>query len=374
LHVAQINVHPAPSGVDAAEVFRQWPSLLDIPEAAVSAGVRVSVIQAAAHAERVMRNGVDYHFVDISGANSVVHRARDFARLLDDLHVDVLHVHGLGFAEDAFAISRHLPRLPILFQDHADRPPRWWRRSRWRQWYTAASGVAFTSTELARAFTVANMFTPRTRLFAIPESSSRFMPGDRALARRETGLYGRPCVLWVGHLNAGKDPLTVLDGVARAAEQFPDLHLWCAFGNAPLLAEVQQRIVRDPRLAGRVHLLGKLPHAQVHCLMQAADIFVSGSRSESCGYALLEAMACGVTPVVTDIPSFRTLTGMGRVGELWPCGDASRLAEALLRASRQTSPAKVRAHFDEALSFEAVGRQWAKAYAQVRDSHAGGAR
>jgi hypothetical protein len=50
------------------------------------------------------------------------------------------------------------------------------------------------------------------------------------------------------------------------------------------------------------------------------------------------------------------------------------LAEALLRASRQTSPAKVRAHFDEALSFEAVGRQWAKAYAQVRDSHAGGAR
>jgi len=77
---------------------------------------------------------------------------------------------------------------------------------------------------------------------------------------------------------------------------------------------------------------------------------------------------------VTDIPSFRTLTGIGRVGELWPCGDASRLAEALLRAARQTSPAKVRAHFDAALSFEAVGRQWANAYAQVRDSHAGGAR
>lgn len=374
MHVAQINFHPAPSGVAAAEVFGQWPSLLDIPEAASGAGVRVSVIQAAAHAERVMRNGVDYRFVDTSGANTVAHRARDFAGLLDDLRVDVLHVHGLGFAEDAFAISRHLPRLPVLFQDHADWPPRWWRRSRWRQWYAVASGVAFTSTELARAFIAADMFQPGTRLFAIPESSSRFMPGDRAQARAETGLYGHPCVLWVGHLNAGKDPLTVLDGVAKAAEQLPDLHLWCAFGNAPLLAEVQQRIARDPRLTGRVHLLGKLPHAQIQRLMQAADVFVSGSRSESCGYALLEAMACGVTPIVTDIPSFRTLTGMGRVGELWPCGDAARLAEALLRAARHTSPAKVRAHFDEALSFEAVGRQWTKAYAQVRDSHAGGAR
>ena len=374
MHVAQINFHPAPHGLAAAEVFRKWPSLLDIPEAAASAGVQVSVIQAAAHAERVSRNGVDYRFIDMSETSNVLHRARDFASLLDDIRVDVLHVHGLGFAEDAFAISRHLPRLPILFQDHADRPPRWWRRSRWRQWYAAAAGIAFTSTELARAFTTAHLFEPRTRLFAIPESSSRFMPGDRAQARSETGLYGHPCVLWVGHLNAGKDPLTVLDGVAKAAEQLPELHLWCAFGNAPLLGEVQQRIARDPRLVGRVHLLGKVPHAQIQRLMQAADVFVSGSRSESCGYALLEAMACGVTPIVTDIPSFRTLTGIGRVGELWPCGDASRLAEALLRAARQTSPAKVRAHFDAALSFEAVGRQWATAYAQVRDSHAGGAR
>jgi glycosyltransferase involved in cell wall biosynthesis len=291
------------------------------------------------------------------------------------MHADVLHVHGRGFAEDAFAISRHLPRLPILFQDHADRPPRWWRRPRWRDWYASASGAAFTSTELARAFTKAGLFGPRTQLFAIPESSCRFMLGDRAQARAETGLYGNPCVLWVGHLNAGKDPLTVLDGIAQAAAQLPDLKLWCAFGSAPLLAEVQQRIARDPRLTGRVHLLGRVSHSRVERLMQSADVFVSGSRSESCGYALLEAMACGATPIVTDIPSFRMLTSGGYIGELWPCGDAARLAEALLRtAFNRPSRTEVRAHFDETLSFEAVGRQWASAYAQVQDSRQGGAR
>jgi glycosyltransferase involved in cell wall biosynthesis len=179
-------------------------------------------------------------------------------------------------------------------------------------------------------------------------------------------LYGDPCILWVGHLSAGKDPLTVLDGIALAAEKLPGLKLWCVYGDAPLLPAVQRRIERDPQLSGRVHLLGRVAHARIELLMRAADVFVSGSRRESCGYALLEAMACGVTPVVTDIPSFRALTG--DVGHLWPCGDAPRLAEALIRAATQRrSPEHVRAHFDDTLSFQAVGRQWADAYAQVLD-------
>lgn len=362
LHVAQINFHPAPEGCAPAEVFEQWPSLVDIPEAAASAGTRVSVIQAATHAARVTRNGIDYHFVK---ADALASRGSCFARLLSGIKADVIHVHGLAFAEDAFAVSQCLPRLPILFQDHADRTPRWWRRSQWRQWYSVASGVAFTAPELARPFTDADLFGSQARVFSIPESSSRFTMGSRDRARAETGLYGDPCVLWVGHLSHGKDPLTVLDGVAQAALRLPGLQLWCAFGNAPLLHDVQRRIERYPQLAGRVHLLGKVAHARIEPLMRAADLFVSGSLAESCGYAVLEALACGVTPVVTDIPSFRALTG-GYVGHLWPTGNAARLAEALVcSATNRPSPERVRAHFDAALSFAAVGRQWAEAYAQV---------
>lgn len=364
VHVAQINFLPLPAGLASADVFEQWPSLADIAEAVASAGTRVSVIQLATRPERVLRNGIDYRFIAVPDA----HRARRLAEVLGEVRPDVLHVHGLGFAADAFALARRLPLLPIVIQDHADRPPRRWRRPWWRRWYGAAAGVAFTAAELAQPFTRAGLFAARTRLFAIPESSSRFTPGDRARARVETGLHGDPGVLWVGHLNSGKDPLAVLDGVAQAALHLPGLQLWCAFGNAPLLDAVQQRIARDPRLAGRVHLLGKVAHAQVETLMQAADLFVAGSRAESCGYALLEALACGVTPVVTDIPAFRALTGDGRVGHLWPCGDAAALAEALVdAAANRPSPAQVRAHFDATLSFAALGRRWAEAYAQLLD-------
>ena len=369
MHVAQINFFPAPSDCAPAEVFVRWPSLADIPEAAASAGTQVSVIQAAACNERLTRDGVNYHFTDVSMMANATERSHHFARLLNDIKADVLHVHGLGFGEDAFAISQRLPRLPLIFQDHADRPPRWWwRRSRWRRWYAEVAGVVFTAQALADPFTRAGLFAPLTQLFAIPESSSRFALGSRSDARAATGLYGDPCVLWVGHLAAGKDPLSVLEGVAQVATRLPGMQLWCAFGNAPLLEDVQRRIDRDPRLTGRVHLLGRVAHAQIQTLMQAADLFVSGSLAESCGYALLEALASGVTPVVTDIPSFRALTDDGRIGQLWPPGDATALAEALVRASvTRFSTTRVRAHFDASLSFAAVGRQWANAYAQVLD-------
>ena len=366
LHVAQLNFLPAPEGLAPAEVLERWPSLVDIAEVVATSGTRVSVIQAAACEARIARNGIDYHFIDIRGLDTARSRGRRFAAALAGIKADVLHANGLGFAEDAFAVARCLPRPPILFQDHADRPPRWWRRPQWRRWYAAVAGVAFTSAGLARPFVRAGLFGPSTRVFEIPESSSRFTSGDQEQARAESGLYGDPCLLWVGHLSPGKDPLTVLEGVAQATLHLPRLQLWCAFGSAPLMEAVRRRIRRDPRLAGRVHLLGKVAHARVETLMRAADLFVSGSLSESCGYAALEAMACGTVPVLTDIPSFRALTDGGRTGMLWPCGRPDRLADALVRAATdRPAPARIRAHFDAKLSFAAVGCRWSEAYAQL---------
>jgi len=369
LHVAQLNFPPAPEGLGIEALLEQWPTLADIAESVAGAGIRVSVLQTASHSERLTRNRVDYCFVDVAEARSTEAKGRRFTSVLAGMDVGLLHAHGLGFVEEASAIAGRLsPAAPIVFQDHADRPPRWWRRARHRRRFALASGVAFTSLDQAKPFAAASMFGPSTRLFAIPESSSRFTPGDRARARALTGLSGDPCVLWVGRLTRGKDPLTVLEGIALAASRLPGLQLWCAFGAAPMLADVRARIADDARLAGRVQLLGEVPHARVETLLRAAHLFVSGSHVEGSGYAAMEALACGITPVLTDIPAFRALTDHGRIGHLWPCGDAVRLAdELLLAATERVSSQRVRAHFDAVLSFEAVGRLWANAYALVLD-------
>lgn len=367
LHIAHVGFYRDPRERDAEQLLNDWPSLSLVAEAVVHAGARVSVVQAAAYTQRLTRSGVDYRFLATALGESMVGN-RSLAEFVRSAAVDVFHVHGLGFPRETAALAELAPSIPILLQDHADRPPRFWRRGTWRRGFAAASAVAFCAVEQARPFQRAGLIPGGMNIFEIPESTSVFTPGDRTQARRQTQLHGDPCVLWVAHLDKNKDPLTVLAGFSRAARSLPGLRLWCCFQKAPLLEEVQQRIANDPNLRGRVELLGPVPHAGVELMMRAADIFVSGSHREGSGYALIEALACGLPPVVTDIPSFRALTGDGAVGRLWECGDADSLCASLRSIALQPAEAlrtATRAHFERELSPAALGRKLGEAYLQL---------
>lgn len=364
-HVVQVGFFEDPEQRRPAQLLESWPSLVDVAEAAVHGGVRVSVLQACAHSQRLSRDGVHYYFLPFGmrgGSRTAL------TQLLRELAPDAFHVHGLGFPREVLALAALAPGVPIILQDHASRPPPPWRRVTWRRGMAAAAAITFCAADQSRPFAGAGLLRPGTRVYEIPESTCRFAPGAREDARRQTGLAGDPAVLWVGHLDANKDPLTVLDGISTAARLLPELRLFCCFAAAPLLPAVQNRIASDPGLRERVHLLGKVPHPRIEQLMRAADLFVLGSHREGSGYSLIEAMACGLPPVVTDIPSFRALTGAGAVGKLWPCGDSRALAQALQSLAPRTDTgmrSSVRRHFERELSFDALGSKLASMYAEV---------
>jgi glycosyltransferase involved in cell wall biosynthesis len=374
-HVAQIGFFNDPAGRAPSELLESWATIGDVAEAASRCGVRVSVVQACTHSARLERNGVRYYFLPFateSGSPGMT----PLVELLRTLAPDVLHVHGLGFHRQVASLATLVPDAPIILQDHASRPPRLWRRAAWRRALSFAAGIAFCAAEQARPFASAGLLSPHTRVYAIPESTTRFVPGDRQQARVTTGLRGDPALLWVGHLDANKDPLTVLDGVSAAARALPGLQLWCCFGVAPLLRPVRDRIAADPCLRDRVQLLGRVPHERVEQLMLAADIFVLGSHREGSGYSLIEALGCGLPPAVTDIPSFRALTGAGTVGRLWPCGNSqalSRVLQSLAARRGDDMRAAVRAHFERELSFAALGAKLTAMYQDVIECARGAA-
>ena len=363
LHAVQIGFFNDPQGRAPERLLEAWSTLVDVAEAAAGGGVTVSVVQACVHSARLRRNGVAYYFQPFAGGGGADEAA--LTELLRELAPDVLHVHGLAFHREVAALAMSAPGVPIVLQDHASRPPRPWRRARWRRGLAHAAGIAFCAREQAAPFLAAGLLGRHTPVYEIPESTCRFAPGERAAARRLTGVQGDPALLWVGHLDVNKDPLTVLEGVSAAARRLGGLRLYCCFGTAPLLRPVEERIASDAVLAERVTLLGRVPHERVEQLMQAADIFVLGSHREGSGYSLIEALACGLPAVVTDIPSFRALTGAGAVGALWPCGDARALAAALQAVAARAGDearAAVRAHFERELSFDALGAKLARMY------------
>jgi glycosyltransferase involved in cell wall biosynthesis len=67
--------------------------------------------------------------------------------------------------------------------------------------------------------------------------------------------------------------------------------------------------------------------------LRAAHVYVSTSKSDSTSVSLLEAMAAGCFPVVSDIPANREWVTDGDTALLFPPGDAEALARCLRRAA-----------------------------------------
>jgi glycosyltransferase involved in cell wall biosynthesis len=365
MRVAQVSFFVDPERRPAERLLEDWHSLADVADCAAATGVDVRVVQAHWCDETIDRNGVRYDFVGVGPRAGGTTLDARFAAAVARAGADAWHVHGLGFAREVLGLRELVPRAPILLQDHADRLPHLWRRGIWRRGVAAADAVSFCAHAQAVPFQRAGLLAAHVRVFEIPESTSTFTPGDRAAARAATGLGGDPCILWVGHLDANKDPLTVLAAVSAAAAELPGLTLWCCFGSEPLGAEVRAAVANDARLRERVHLLGRVPHARVQELMRAADILVLGSHREGSGYSVIEALATGLSPVITDIPSLRALTGGGAIGGLWQAGQSQDCTRVLLRVARELDAAsrvRVRAHFDALLSHRALGERLRHAY------------
>jgi len=91
--------------------------------------------------------------------------------------------------------------------------------------------------------------------------------------------------------------------------------------------------LRERAAALPVEFLGWLAMADLDRELRAAHVYVSTSLSDSTSVSLLEAMAAGCLPVVSDIPANREWIEAGANGLLFPCGDDAALAEALRRAA-----------------------------------------
>jgi glycosyltransferase involved in cell wall biosynthesis len=188
-------------------------------------------------------------------------------------------------------------------------------------------------------------------------------PSVRQAVRRELNLADEFLWLAAGRLDPVKDYPTLL----AALTALPEPARLVIAGAGPLEGELTQLSARLG-LEHRVTFLGFVP--QLRRWMQAADGFVLSSRWEGLPMALLEASACALPAVATDVPGTRE-TMLVLSGSLAPAGDAPALARAML-ALMQTPPGQ-RAHQGEHarqqvidhFSLEAALDRWETLYADL---------
>jgi glycosyltransferase involved in cell wall biosynthesis len=369
MHVVQLSYMHDPDLTDPDALLDRYTTLTGWSDALVGAGAtRVTVALPFTRDALVERGQVSYHFVRPAPMWPRALAHGRLHRLVARLGPDLLHVNGLSFPVETRQLRRACPHTPIVLQDHADRPPRHpARRALRRAGLRAADAFVFAAAPLADPWRAAGLIDAGQPVFEVMESSTRFEPMPRVRARETTRLPGRPALLWVGRLNENKDPLTVLAGFERALPSMADARLTMLYHTDELREAVERRVMTSVHLRGRVELRGRVAHEQLPAYYSAADLFVLGSHREGSGYALLESMACGTVPVVTDIPSFRVITG-GAVGGLWRPGDADSCASTLVRVASgdgESLRRLVLARFRTHLAWDVVGARGLVAYRSV---------
>jgi glycosyltransferase involved in cell wall biosynthesis len=123
-----------------------------------------------------------------------------------------------------------------------------------------------------------------------------------------------------------------LDLLVEAAPAIAERHT-AAFilcGDGPERQRLEER-VRALGLSSRFSFRGRLEPRGIAEELRAASVYVSTSRSDSTSVSLLEAMACGAPPVVTDLIANREWITDGENGLIVPRDDPAALAGAVLR-------------------------------------------
>jgi len=158
--------------------------------------------------------------------------------------------------------------------------------------------------------------------------TERFAPAlDKGAAKVRAGLNPESFVVGtVGRLDPVKDQQTLIRAFATLCGEYGKRTDLLLIGAGP--EEENLRSLADElSVAGYVHFMGE--RSDIPELFQAMDIFVLSSIAEGISNTILEAMACGLPVIATQVGGNCELVEAGSFGKLFPVGDYQRLARII---------------------------------------------
>ena len=361
----------------------------DLPRSLADRGHDIDVVHLHGIDTHFEREGVRHHFVSPGlsaracarmltlGTRSerkraLVTPAWGAITRIQSLRPDLVHFFGTSLHLNLALLSARLGALgpPVVLHHHGGRPatnPLSRRLQRFG--FRRSRRVLFTTGEQSDTFRNAGLVDANRQSVQMVEGSSTFQWRSRDEARRATGMGGVPVCVSTARLAPPKDPHTVLRGFQRIATDMPNAHLYLYYQSDDLLPALKAWVGDQAALGDRVHFRGTLPYPAMEDVYNSADFLLQATHHEHSGFAVLDAMACGVIPIVSDIPSFRAMTDGGRVGGLFAAGDRAdaELAERVTNICRRGVAAAsdaVRAHFEQSLSYQALAQQLDREYRQ----------
>lgn len=213
----------------------------------------------------------------------------------------------------------------------------------------------------------------RIRVISPGVDRAVFSPRSRATARAALGLEGKRVALFAGRFQPHKAPEVAIRAVAEARRRAPgvagDLVLAMVGGPSGGSASVERlREVADRAgVSDGVRFFAPVPHERLAEMYAAADLVLVPSRSESFGLVALEAQACGVPVIASDVGGLRVAVAHGRSGLLVRGHDPAAYAEEMLRVLGDSALAD---RLSRGARSHAAGFSWGRTADRVLSAYA----
>jgi glycosyltransferase involved in cell wall biosynthesis len=198
-----------------------------------------------------------------------------------------------------------------------------------------ATEVIAVSQSLRRVALALGIPADKVRVVGNGVDLQRFSPLARADARRRLGLPEEgPVLVSVGGLVERKGFHRVIELLPALRQRHPGLTYLVVGGPGPEgdMSVELRRQVAELGLGDVVRFLGPLPPERIREPLSAADVFVLATRNEGWANVFLEAMACGLPVVTTDVGGNAEVVCRPELGTVVPFGDAAGLRAALEQA------------------------------------------
>ena len=279
------------------------------------------------------------------------------------LHTHLFHANLLGRA------TRPLHRLPLVSTLHSVNEGGRHRELAYRLTDKLSSATTIISQRAAEQHLRRGVVS-RGRARVVPNGvdMQAFTP-ERAgkNVRRALGLGDAPLLLTVGRFTPAKDYPNLFRAFQHVAARRPEVVL-LVVGAGELEGELRE-LVTSLDLAENVRFLGT--RSDVPDLMNAADLYVMASAWEGLPMVLLEASACGLPVVSTNVGGVSEVVLDGKTGYLTPPHDPAALAASILkmlslsRSSRRAMGLNARQRTAALYDFENIVTVWEELYLDV---------
>jgi glycosyltransferase involved in cell wall biosynthesis len=252
----------------------------------------------------------------------------EMRRLIDRVRPDVVHAGPIEPIARLAAEAGACPLVAVSWGFDLLRDAQGWARDRIAG-TLARSDALLVDCEAAAAVS-RDMGMAPDRIFNIPwgVDLDRFRPDpDRATRRRRLGWEGKVVVVSARSHEPQYGIDIIVDAFAAVAAAIPNLQL-IVLGDGSLTPQLVAQAL-ETGASGRVTFGGRVPSSELAGYLQAADIYVAASHVDGSSVTLLEAMAAGLPPVVSDIPGNREWVESGSNGLLYADGATASLRAAL---------------------------------------------